>query len=107
MGTFRGESGAESGIESKPMAAITIELPDAIVKELGGTPVEITRRVLEAIILEGYRSERLSRGAVRQLLEMTWHETEEFLAGHGLLYHYTVDDLNEDRENLDKLLGRL
>jgi predicted HTH domain antitoxin len=87
------------------MAAITIELPDAIVRDLGQSPGEITRRVLEAIVLEGYRSERLSRGEVRRLLGLSWQETEEFLAKHGIPYHYAIDDLNADRANLDKVLG--
>jgi predicted HTH domain antitoxin len=84
------------------MAAITIELPDPIIKELETTPGGISRRVLEAVALEGYRSERLSRSEVRQLLGLTWQETEDFLARHGLCYHYTLDDLNEDRTNLDR-----
>jgi len=88
------------------MAAITIELPDTIVKDLGDSPGEITRRVLEAVVLEGYRCERLSRGEVRRLLGLSWQETEDFLARHGLPYQYTADDLNEDRQNLDKVLGQ-
>jgi predicted HTH domain antitoxin len=88
------------------MAAITIELPDAVVKELGGTPSEIARRVVEALVLEGYRTEKLSRGEVRQLLGLSWQETEDFLARHGISYQYTIDDLNEDQQNLDRVLGR-
>ena len=87
------------------MAAITIDLPDAIVKELGRDPGEITRRVLEAVVLEAYRSQRLSRGEVRRLLGLSWQETEDFLAKHGISYHYTMDDLNADRANLDRILG--
>jgi len=85
------------------MAAITIELPDAIVRDLGDSPDEITRRVLEAVVLEGYRTQRLSRGEVRRLLGLSWQETEDFLARHGLPYHYTADDLNDDRQNLETL----
>jgi predicted HTH domain antitoxin len=87
------------------MAAITIELPDALIKDLGDSPVEVSRRVLEAVVLDGYRTESLSRGEVRELLGLSWQETEEFLARRGLHYHYSVDDLNQDRENLDRVLG--
>lgn len=87
------------------MAAITIELPDALVKDLGDSPSEVGRRVLEAVVLDGYRSEKLSRGEVRDLLGLSWQETEAILASHGLHYQYRVDDLNEDRENLDRVLG--
>ena len=88
------------------MTDVTIRLPDAIVKELEVVPGDISRRVLEAVAIEGYRRQRLSRGEVRQLLGLSWHETEEFLARNGLAYHYTVDDLDEDRRNLDRVLGR-
>jgi predicted HTH domain antitoxin len=87
------------------MAAITIELPDAILNDLGKSPGEITRRVLEAVVLDGYRTQRLSRGEVRRLLGLSWQETEDFLARHGLPYQYTADDLSEDRRKLDKVLG--
>jgi predicted HTH domain antitoxin len=87
------------------VAAITIELPDSIVKELGGTPGEVSRRVLEAVVVDGYRSERLSRGEVRRLLGLSWHQTEDFLAKHGVAYQYGSDDLKEDRQNLDQAFG--
>jgi len=28
---------------------------------------------------------------------------EDFLARNGLLYQYTIDDLNQDRENLERI----
>jgi predicted HTH domain antitoxin len=86
------------------MAAITIELPDTIIQRLDPTSGGVSRQVLEAVVLEGYRSERLSRGEVAQILELGWHETEEFLAEHGLPYHYTLEDLDEDRQMLDRVL---
>ncbi len=86
------------------MAAITIELPDVIIKELETSPGGISRGVLEALALEGYRSQKLSRGEVRRLLGLTWHETEQFLARHGMVYHYTTEDLDEDRMTLDRVL---
>ena len=64
------------------MAAITIDLPDTILNDLGKSP-----------------------GEVRRLLGLSWQETEDFLARHGLPYQYTADDLNEDRQNLDRVLG--
>ena len=67
------------------MAAITIDLPDAIIRDLGQSPDEITRRVLEAVVLDAYRSERLSRGEVRRLLGLSWQETEDFLARHPVI----------------------
>ncbi len=87
------------------MAVITIDLPDAIARDLGEDSGEITRRVLEAVVLEAYRSQRLSRGELRRFLGLSWRETEDFLAEHGIPYQYTIDDLNADRANLDRILG--
>ena len=86
------------------MATITIELPDAIIQKLEQSSGGVSHQVLEAVVLEGYRSERLSRGEVAEMLGLGWHETERFLAEHGLLYHYTLEDLDEDRQALDRIL---
>ena len=87
------------------MTRITIELPDCLANQLGADADEMARRVLEAVVLEGYRSQRLSRGEVGQLLGLSWQQVEEFLASHGVPYHYAMDDLAEDRGNLKKALG--
>ena len=42
------------------MATVTIELPDVIIKELETAPGAISHCVLEAVALEGYRSQKLS-----------------------------------------------
>ena len=86
------------------MAAVTIDLPDVIIRELESSPGGISQGVLEALALEGYRSQKFSRGEVRRLLGLTWHETEAFLARHGMVYHHTVEDLEEDRKTLDRIL---
>jgi predicted HTH domain antitoxin len=85
------------------MATITVELPDTVIQELTPSPGEISRRVLELVVLEGYRSERYSRGEVAQLLGLGWHETEQFLAEQGLPYQYTLQDLDEDRRTLERV----
>ncbi len=85
------------------MASVTIELPETVIRDLAPSSDEISRRVLEAVVLEGYRSARYARGEVAQLLGLSWHATEQFLAEHGLPYHYTLEDLDEDRETLDRV----
>ena len=86
------------------MATITIEFPDTIIQELAPSSGEISRRVLEAVVLEGHRTERYTRGEVAQLLGLSWHETEEFLAEHGVPYQYTLEDLDEDRQALNRVI---
>ena len=86
------------------MATITIELPDTVIRELPPSSEDVSRRVLEAVVLEGYRSASYSRGEVAQLLGLSWHATEQFLAKHGLPYHYTLEDLDEDRQTLNRVV---
>jgi hypothetical protein len=47
---------------------VTLHIPDEITKQLGATGPDVARRATEAIALEGYRAERLSESAVRQML---------------------------------------
>ncbi len=86
------------------MATITIEFPATVIQELAPTSGEISKRVLEAVVLEGHRTERYTRGEVAKLLGLSWHETEDFLAEHGVPYHYTFEDLDEDRQTLNRVL---
>lgn len=84
---------------------VTIQMPKGIAPKFGSDPEAIGRRLIEHAAAEGYRSHQLSRGQVRQLLGMDWAETEEFLARHRCDRHYDGEDLEEDRRNLDKILG--
>jgi predicted HTH domain antitoxin len=88
------------------MVEVTLSITDAVAAEFGGDPNAVGRQLLEAAALEGYRSERLSRGQVRELLGLSWHETEQFLADHECFRHYTLEDLEEDRRTLANLPAR-
>jgi len=82
------------------MVEITVNLPDNVVGSFGSTPQVAALRLLESAAAEGYRSRRISRGQVREMLGLSWQETEEFLAAHDCVRHYTLQDLNDDRTAL-------
>jgi len=84
---------------------VTIRMPKGIAPKFGADPEAIGRRVIEQAAAEGCRSRQLSRGQVAELLGLDWGETEEFLARHNCDRHYDREDLEEDRRNLDKILG--
>jgi predicted HTH domain antitoxin len=88
------------------MLEVTLSITDAVAAKFGGEPDAVARQLLEAAAVEGYRSERLSRGQVREQLGLSWHETEQFLADHGCFRHYTLEDLEEDRRTLANLPAR-
>lgn len=76
---------------------VTLHIPDDIAKRLSATGTDLPRRALEAIALEGYRAERLSESAIRQMLGFeTRMEVHAFLKQHGVYLHYDVSDLEHD-----------
>jgi predicted HTH domain antitoxin len=85
--------------------AVTVDIPADIARLYGPDPKQIARHLLEQAAVEGYRAGEISRGQVAQMLRMDWAATEEFLAQHHCDRHYDLEDLETDRQNLDKLLG--
>ena len=56
------------------------------------------RVALEALVLEGYRTELLLESALRQMLSFqTRMEVRAFLKQQGVYLHYHVSDLQQDR----------
>jgi predicted HTH domain antitoxin len=88
------------------MVEVMLSITDEVAAEFGTEPNRVARQLLEAAAVEGYRSERLSRGQVRELPGLSWHEAEEFLAAHKCFRHYTPEDLEEDRRTLANLPAR-
>ena len=76
---------------------ITVEIPDALAGALSAQGKDPARAVLEAMVLEGYRSDQLSEADVKELLGFeTRLEVHEFLKNHGVFMHYSLDDLDRD-----------
>ena len=66
------------------------------------------RVALEALALEGYRTELLSESAVRQMLGFQSRiEVHAFLKEHGVYLHYDVSDLKRDEETVRRLRSKL
>ena len=85
---------------------ITVELPDDIVAQLRQSGVDVSRDMLEAFALEGYRSERLSPDEVMRLLGFDSRmELDAFLKEHEM-YDYTLEDLEQDRATAARLLSK-
>jgi hypothetical protein len=81
------------------LMTITIEIPDELAAALTPSGRDLCRAALEAIALDGYRSDRLTEADVRQLLGFeTRMEVHGFLKEHGAFLPYTLQDLEHDRE---------
>ncbi len=87
-------------------ATATVEVQDDIVRQLESEWHDVPRRMLEAIAVEGYCSGTLSRGQVRRMLNLSWHETETFLKARQVYLHYDENDLEHDVATLDRLLPK-
>ena len=81
---------------------IEFELPDEIAQSLQSS--DLSRTALEALAIEGYRSEKLGRGQVQSILGFsTPMQADAFLKEHGVYLNYTVEDLKEDLATLERL----
>ena len=82
---------------------ITLHIPDEFARLLGGTG-EIERRALEALALEEYKLGHLTKPDLRRLLGFgTRSKLDEFLKAHDVFEPYTLDDLERERCDLERL----
>ena len=79
-----------------PMVSVTVELPDNIAKLLGEKE-SLPRSVLEAAAADGYRTEKLTRFQVGELLGLDRWQTEEFLTRHEAQRAFTLADYELER----------
>jgi predicted HTH domain antitoxin len=81
---------------------ITVELPDDIARH-----PDPGREALEALAIEGYRSEKLTHYQAARLLGLTRFEFDGFLKDRQIFDHaYAFEDLERDLADLDKLRAK-
>jgi predicted HTH domain antitoxin len=82
---------------------LEVNIPDEI---LNSDSEDVSRDVLEAIALEGFRSGQLGTAQVRRLLGLaSRNEVHEFLWKHGIPWvDYSVEDAERERKLLMELL---
>ena len=79
---------------------VTFSIPDDLAPQIISEGKEPARAALEALALEGYRSEQISEAGIRQLLGFeTRMEVHAFLKEHGAFLHYSLEDAAKDRES--------
>jgi hypothetical protein len=86
---------------------ITINIPDDIAQQLTETPDQLRRHLLELLVIEAYRTERITHFQVGQLLKLPsrW-AVDAFLKTHHAYLHYNEEDLESDRETLRQLRAK-
>jgi hypothetical protein len=82
---------------------ITLRIPDELARLLGNTG-EIERRALEALALEEYKLGHLTKPELRRPLGFgTRAKLDEFLKAHDVFEPYTLEDLERERGDLERL----
>jgi len=82
---------------------VTVSLPDEI---LASDSEDVSRKVLEQVALEGFRSGQLTTAQVRRILGFdSRFQVHEFLGAHGIDWvDYTEEELRREIETLGHVL---
>jgi hypothetical protein len=83
---------------------LTVEIPDDLVAPLNAAGGDLSRRALEALGLEEYKSGHITKAELRRLLGFdTRYELDGFLKAHKVWIDYSIEDLHRDVATLQRL----
>ena len=85
---------------------VTIIIPDDVAAELQSKGGDLSRRLLEMAVLEGYKSGLLTAHQIQEILGLGSRiAVDGFLKAHGVPMDYSSEDLERERAALDALLN--
>jgi len=81
---------------------ITLNLPDELVQHFNRD--DLSRDILEALVVRAYQEEKISHAEVGRILGLSsrW-EVDAFLKEHDADLHYDETDLERDRATLRQI----
>ena len=83
---------------------VTVQIPDDLARRLCLSGGDLSRRALEGLALEEYRSGHITKPELRRLLGFgTRYKLDGFLKAHGVLDDITVEDVDRDLADLKSL----
>ena len=83
---------------------LIVRIPDDLAERLAATSGDLSRRAVEALAVEEYRANRLTKPELRRLLGFgTRAELDGFFKEHGIFEPYTPADMEIDRNDLQRL----
>lgn len=83
---------------------LTVQIPDDLARSMNAAGGDLSRRVLEALALDEYKSGRLTKPELRKSLGFaTGYELDGFLKMHHVWIEYDEQDLARERAGLDRL----
>lgn len=76
---------------------LTLDIPDEFASNVAPSGQDAARAALEAIALEAYREQRLTKEQMRRFLGLsTGYEVDEFLKEHGIYLDLAAEDVERD-----------
>ncbi len=76
---------------------VTFDIPDSLAGQIIATGKDPSQAALEALAVEGYRTQRLSEAEVRRMLGYeTRMQVHALLNEHDVDLHYTAEHLQQD-----------
>ena len=83
---------------------LTVQIPDELASRMSASGVDLSRRALEALALEEFKSGRITKPELRRLLGFeTRYLLDAFLKTHDVSEDYTMQDLEQELEGLRRL----
>ncbi|HLJ45607.1 MAG TPA: UPF0175 family protein [Bryobacteraceae bacterium] len=83
---------------------VTVHIPDDLAGPLKAAAGDLSRRALEGLALEEFKSGHLTKAQLRRLLGFeTRYELDGFLKAHGILMSVTAEDVRRDVQTLQRL----
>ncbi len=83
---------------------ITIEIPDELLYQIQTDHPDLSRHILENLVVEAYKAEKITGAEVGRILNLpSRFAVDDFLKVHEAYLHYTESDLEEDIKTLHQL----
>ena len=83
---------------------LTVQIPDDLARSMSASAGDLSRRALEALALEEFKSGHITKPELRRLLGFgTRFRLDGFLKAHDVYEDYTMEDFDQDRETLKQL----
>jgi len=83
---------------------LIVRIPDDVAAKLTAEGADLERRALEALVLEEFRAERMTKAELRRALGFeVVDEVDGFLKAHGVFEQYNLADSEREQQSLDRL----
>jgi hypothetical protein len=83
---------------------VTVQIPDDLANRMTAGGGDLSRRALEALAIEEFKTGHLTKPELRRLLGFeTRYELDGFLKAHQVCEEYTLEDFERERDALKDL----